>query len=114
MDFTWERQAANGDPMPGDLWLGEQMAYQATAHLYARYRLGLISREKASAEKKLIKKALDDARREKEFRDRQNDYHTKLIRRTAIARAGFRRSPGVEAGMELCNAIDGIVSKRKD
>lgn len=59
--------------MPDGLSSEEQMAWQAVAHLYGRYRLKLITRETGHVEKGKIKYAL-------ELRKRQADMDRRLAR----------------------------------
>lgn len=49
--FDWERSAMEGGEMPEGLSPAEQYAFQALAHLYARFRLKVISREEGHLEK---------------------------------------------------------------
>ena len=49
--FAWERTAMEGGDMPDNLSPAEQCAFQALAHLYARFRLKVISREEGHLEK---------------------------------------------------------------
>lgn len=49
--FAWERAAMDGGVMPDGLSPAEQCAFQALAHLYARFRLKVINREEGHLEK---------------------------------------------------------------
>ena len=48
MDFVWEKEAANQEPMPDGLPLAEQRAFQVVATLYARFYEKAISKEQAA------------------------------------------------------------------
>ena len=51
MVFPFEREAANGEPMPDGLSLPDQLAYQFLINLYDRLRRGVITRDQAAEEK---------------------------------------------------------------
>ena len=49
-----------GEPMPSDLSLSEQKAYQAMAFLYFRYYAKTIDKEQAAEDKRRIKSRLQN------------------------------------------------------
>ena len=54
MEFEFERQAMRNEPCPKRLDIVDTATYMALRCLYSMYKHGLISREKASAEKETI------------------------------------------------------------
>ena len=55
MKFTkYERQAAEGKPLPNDLGLVDACMYEALRYLYAAHRIGIIERDAAAEEKKRL------------------------------------------------------------
>ena len=55
MEFRkYEKQAAEGKPMPNDLGLVDACMYEALRYLYAAHRLGIIEREAAAKEKERL------------------------------------------------------------
>ena len=108
MDFMWEKEAAMGLPMPDGLTVCEQHAFQAMAILYARYNSGGIPREKAANEKKQIKRALELAYHDDNFRDNLCYHHEKLMKMTETAKTDCRKNPAPENAIKLCDVLDGL------
>ena len=55
MKFTkYERQAAEGKPLPNDLGLVDACMYEALRYLYASHRIGIIERGAAAKEKERL------------------------------------------------------------
>ena len=55
MKFTkYERQAAEGKPLPNDLGLVDACMYEALRYLYASHRIGIIERDAAAKEKERL------------------------------------------------------------
>lgn len=108
MIFTWEKEAANNDPMPDDLMLAEQKAYQALACLYIRFQSGAVTREQASLEKAKIRSELTKEIQMDNFRDNTAYQREKILRLTEQAKASARKNPSAENCIALADAIDGI------
>jgi hypothetical protein len=51
IEFSFEKQAIKGEPLPAGLSGAEQVLYHGLRLLYAQYRMGIISRTQAKAEK---------------------------------------------------------------
>ena len=109
MDFTWERAAATGGPMPPCLPTAEQNAFQAVAYLYARYNAKAISKEQAATEKARIKASLKDEIDMENFKDNLAYQRQLILRNTEMARAKCRRDPSSENAVALCDAIDAVM-----
>ena len=69
MDFVWEKEAANQEPMPDGLPLAEQRAFQVVATLYARFYEKAISKEQAAQDKQKAKAELKQEIDIDNFRD---------------------------------------------
>ena len=89
MVFEFERAAMNGDPMPHGLALEDQMAYQALARLYARYRAGYIARQDGAREKRQIEKAWENAK----ARIRYSKYSGQFFKSFSWVPASWMRPP---------------------
>lgn len=111
MDFTWERAAATGEPMPPCLPTAEQNAFQAIAYLYARYNAKTISKEQAAADKARIKASLKDEIDMENFRDSLCYQQSLMIRGSEMAKIECRKNPTPENAIKLCDCMDAI---RKD
>lgn len=55
MDFIWEKEAANQEPMPDGLLLAEQKAFQVISALYARFYAKMITKEQAAMDKQKLR-----------------------------------------------------------
>lgn len=111
MDFTWERAAATGEPMPTCLPTAEQKAYQAIAFLYARFKAGAIDRENAAAEKARIKASLKDEIDMENFKENLAYQRELILRGTEMAKIAARKNPCEETCFALCDTIDAILKE---
>lgn len=109
MDFTWEKAAAMGEPMPPCLPTAEQNAFQAIAHLYARFNIKAIGREQAASDKARIKASLTDEIAMETFRDNLAYQREMIIRGTEMARIACRKEPTPDNALALCDTIDAIM-----
>lgn len=109
MDFTWERAAAMGEPMPTCLPIAEQKAFQAIAYLYARFRNNSITREQAATEKARIKASLKDEVDMENFNDNLAYQREMILRKTEMAKIAARKNPCAETCLALCDSIDAIL-----
>ena len=108
MDFTWEKAAAMGEPMPPCLPTAEQKAFQAIAYLYARFRTDSISREQAVEEKRRIKASLLDEINTENFKDNLAYQRQLILRDSEMAKIVCRKEPTPENAIALCDRIDAI------
>lgn len=106
--WSWERVAMNGSEMPEGLSLPEQMAFISLRGVYQAYYRKTISREAASAEKKKIRYQYNLAAESFEFEKKLLSHHVKIIKATEAAISAFRKAPSIEAGLQLCDALDGL------
>lgn len=101
--LPYETKAQHGDEMPNGLDYPDQLMFQALALLYARYRLKIITRERAQQEKK---KLLDDYR-VYQFQWEMGDHWVKILKDTEIARAEYRKNRTLENADKLLLAVEG-------
>lgn len=109
MDFTWEKLAAEQQPVPENLPLAEQRGFHATAALYARYYNKALSKEQAAEEKRKIKAALQNEIQMDNFRDNTAFEREKILRLTEQARTKARKDPTPENCLALVDTLDGII-----
>lgn len=107
--FPWERKAQAGEEMPDSLSLEEQLAYQALALLYARFRLKQIDRATGSAEKGKIGYELEHRTRQADMRHRLLEWHTKLTKDIEAAANAYRKNRTIENADRLVDILDGFL-----
>ena len=106
--FPWEREAMQGAEMPDGLSLYDQMAYLSLRSLYRDYHEKRLDRETASAEKRRVFGAWEQAKRAAEFDRLLQDYHVRLIRGVERAVTGCRKEPTEANALYLCDVLDGF------
>lgn len=102
--FNYETAAMHGDPAPDGLTFPDQCMFQALSALYARYRLGKISREQASIEKRQLIRDYETAM----YRWELGNHYAEIIKRTEAARNAYRLNRTPESADRLLQAIDGV------
>lgn len=108
MELPYERLAMRGDTMPGGLNAADQVCFQGLAFLYSRYRAGIISKEAASAEKKLIVMRCVEAKRAAAFGEKCSQHAVKLWRNVEQAANAYQTDRTLENADKLIAAIYGI------
>ena len=109
MDFVWEKEAANQEPMPDDLPLAEQRAFQVVATLYARFYEKAISKEQAAQDKQKAKAELKQEIDIDNFRDNTAYEREKILRLSEQARIKARKETTQENCLVLVDTVDGIL-----
>ena len=107
-DFPWEQAAMNGEDMPAGLSPAEQCAFQATALLYARFRLKAIDRETGHKEKLEIKRTLEQRLGADASADRLTQYHVELRKKIELAHIAYRKERTIGAADRLSAVLDGF------
>lgn len=107
-DFPWEREAMRGEEMPEGLSLPDQMAYTTLRNVYQAYYSKVISRDAATIEKGRLKYQYDRAVRKMNFDRKLSAHHVRITKATEAAKSAFRKTPSIEAGLRLCQVMDGI------
>lgn len=98
----------HGDPMPDGLDLPDQMAYTCLRQIYYLYREKAITRDRAAAEKRKLRREWEKARAALQFAERSSRYHVDLLQRAEAALNTCRKDPTPENALRLCDALDGI------
>lgn len=109
MTFRWEQIAAEGGPMPDELCLSEQRAFQAIILLYRRFNTKAITPEQASVEKRQIGKQMTEEISADNFRDNTAYEREKILRLSEQARIKARKEPTQENCLVLVDTVDGIL-----
>jgi predicted transcriptional regulator len=109
LTFPWEKQAMNGDEMPEDLTLEEQLAYQALAHLYARFRLKQIDRDKGHAEKGKIKHAYEKQSRAAQINGELAKHHVAVLKALEGAATDYAKNRNLETADRMYQALYGML-----
>ena len=104
MVFEFEVEAASGAPMPDGLSAADTAAYQALAHLYARYRLGHIERTSAASEKRKILRAWEAGKNSEKL----TEYHVAVTVATEWAKSAFLKNKTIENAEKLIRVLDGM------
>ena len=102
MEFEFERKAMKNEPCPKGLDVVDTAIYMALRYLYAMYKRGLISREKATAEKETIVFNWKTDKSKLEFLNRE----TKALReKIGGASAEYAKNPTIENAERLYCAL---------
>lgn len=109
MVFEFEVNAARGDTMPDGLPVYDQLLYQAMAHLYARYRTGTITRDRAAKDKGRLLYEWEQNRKRMESAASLARWHADLRRSIEGAHEEYRRNPSMETAENLSKTLDGIL-----
>ena len=97
-----EKAAMRGEPMPDGLSLVDQVYFQGLAHLYARFHLKVIDREKGQ-----MLYQHDLSKRSQEFESKMAKYHAELRKQTEGALNRYRKERTLEAADNLANVLEG-------
>lgn len=105
--FPFEREAARGEPMPDGLSLPNQMAYQTLCAIYARIRLGTISRQQAEKEKGAMLYLYDKGTRDEAFQRKLTVWQVDLFHAIEAAQSNYRKNRTLENADRLSAVLDG-------
>lgn len=108
--FPYERQAANGDEMPGGLDYPDKLTYLCFRMLYAQLRMGIIDRKTAIREKRKIMREYEQYK----YTEQQGKRWVETIRQTELARSAYRKNRTLENADKLLFAIDGGDYRKKE
>lgn len=103
--LPYEKQAQRGDEMPTGLSYPDQIMFQALAFLYARYRMGAVTRERATFEKK----ELLENYRVCQFRWDMGGRWAALIKQTEAACMSYRKNRTIENANHLLTSVEGVL-----
>lgn len=107
MVFPFEREAANGEPMPDGLDLPDQFAFQFLANMYARIRNGSLTKDQAVKEKGSMTYKHSVAKNILEMSSTMGKYWADLRRDTEAANIQYRKNPSRKTADALSAALDG-------
>ena len=102
MEFSFEREAMQGQPLPKGLDIADSCLYIALKNLYAMYRNKLIIRKDATEEKKRLVYNWATDKTKIEFLDRESDV---LGARIGAASDEYKNNPCIENADKLYAAF---------
>lgn len=106
MDRELEVMAYNNHPAPAYLNWKTHAEYIVVRYLYAANRLNFISKEDASAERKLVKRKLDEIDKAKEFEIKCWESSAKRTLSACHAMMMYRNNRTLEAADNLVNMLE--------
>lgn len=110
--YEYEKEAARGDPMPENLSLAEQQAYQAIRFLYASYRAKRVNQEDAGKEKAKILRGLRLAREKEELAERVMERNARRNKELESALSKYATDRTLENADALVKAFLGAEVKK--
>ena len=102
MEFSFEREAMQGQPLPKMLDIADSCIYVALKNLYAMYRNKLISREDAKEEKRRLIYNWTTDKSKIEFLNRESE---SLRYKIGTAAEDYKNNPCVETADKLYAAF---------
>ena len=97
-EFTFEREAMQGNPLPQGLDIADSCLYVALKNLYAMYRNKLISRKDATEEKRRLVYNWTTDKSKIEFLNREADG---LKNKIGVASDDYKNNPCIETADKL-------------
>ena len=101
-EFTFEREAMQGKPLPQGLDIADSCLYVALKNLYAMYQNKLISRKDATEEKRRLVYNWTTDKAKLEFLNRDSE---SLKNKIAAASEEYKNNPCVETADKLYAAF---------
>ena len=101
-EFTFEREAMQGNPLPQGLDIADSCLYVALKNLYAMYQNKLISRKDATEEKRRLVYNWTTDKAKIEFLNRDSE---SLKNKIAAASEDYKNNPCVETADKLYAAF---------
>ena len=101
-EFTFEREAMQGKPLPQGLDIADSCLYVALKNLYAMYQNKLISRKDATEEKRRLVYNWTTDKAKIEFLNRDSE---SLKNKIAAASEDYKNNPCVETAEKLYAAF---------
>ena len=98
MEFAFEIEAMQGQPLPKGLDIADSCLYVALKNLYAMYRNKLISRKDATEEKKRLVYNWETDKAKIEFLNRDSEM---LIEKISVASEDYKNNPCAETADKL-------------
>ena len=102
MEFSFEREAMQGQPLPKELDIADSCLYIALKNLYAMYHNKLISRKDATEEKRRLVYNWTTDKSKIEVLNRDNEA---LREKIGVASDAYRDNPSIETADALYAAL---------
>lgn len=102
MEFAFEREAMQGQPLPKGLDIADSCLYIALENLYAMYHNKLISRKDATEEKKRLVYNWKTGKAKIEFLNRDSEM---LREKISVASEDYKNKPCIETADKLYAAF---------
>ena len=102
MEFAFEREAMQGQPLPKELDIADSCLYIALKNLYAMYRNKLISRKDATEEKRRLIYNWETDKSKIEFLNRDSEA---LREKIGDASDAYKENPSLETADALYAAL---------
>ena len=107
MVFLYEKEAANGEPIPAGLSLVDQVAFRFLRSMYRDIRTGVQTREQAIEEKGKMTYQYDKEKRSMEHWKAMGEYWSEMRRNLESAQNAYRKNRTLENADALSAALDG-------
>ena len=111
MEFAFEKDAMQGQPLPKGLDIADRCLYVALKNLYAMYRNKLISRKDAAEEKKRLIYNWTTDKAKIEFLNRDSEA---LRDKIGTASEDYKNNPCIETADKLYAAFYNLPSDWRD
>ena len=111
MEFAFEKDAMQGQPLPKGLDIADNCLYVALKNLYAMYRNKLISRKDAAEEKKRLIYNWTTDKSKIEFLNRESDA---LRDKIGTASEDYKNNPCIETADRLYAAFYNLPNDWRD
>ena len=111
MEFSFEKEAMHGQPLPKGLDIADSCLYIALKNLYEMYRNKLISRKDATEEKSLLVYNWANDKSKIEFLNRESDA---LRDKIGTASENYKTNPCIENADKLYAAFYNLPDNWRD
>ena len=111
MEFSFEKEAMNGQPLPKGLDIADSCLYVALKNLYAMYRNKLISRKDATEEKRQLIYNWTTDKSKIEFLNRNSET---LREKIGVASEDYKNNPCIENADKLYAAFYNLPDNWRD
>ena len=111
MEFSFEKEAMHGPPLPKGLDIADSCLYIALKNLYVMYRNKLISRKDATEEKKLLIYNWTNDKSKIEFLNRDSEA---LKIKIGDASEDYKNNPCIETADKLYAAFYNLPDNWRD
>ena len=111
MEFSFEKEAMHGQPLPKGLDIADSCIYIALKNLYAMYQNKLISRKDATEEKKMLIYNWANDKSKIEFLNRESEA---LRDKIGTASENYKTNPCIENADKLYAAFYNLPDNWRD